>query len=208
MYHWLVGFYADRILPRVIDLGMRQAQLLPYRRRLIAMAHGRVLEVGLGSGPNLPFYAGTADVVGLEPSTRLLSMARRVRDAGGHDVELIEGSAESLPFDAASVDTVVTTWTLCSIRDVGAALREMRRVLKPSGQLLFVEHGRSPDEKVCRWQDRLTPVWKRLAGGCHLNRPITRLVESGGFAIERIETGYAQGPRVVTFMYEGVARPR
>ena len=126
----------------------------------------------------------------------------------GTHVELIEGSAESLPFDAASVDTVVTTWTLCSIRDVGAALREMRRVLKPSGQLLFVEHGRSPDEKVCRWQDRLTPVWKRLAGGCHLNRPITRLVESEGFAIERIETGYAQGPRLVTYMYEGVARPR
>jgi ubiquinone/menaquinone biosynthesis C-methylase UbiE len=203
-----VGFYADRILPRVIDLGMRQARLLPYRRRLIARAHGRVLEVGLGSGPNVPFYAGTAHVVGLEPSTRLLAMARQVRDTGGHRVEMIKGSAESLPFAAASVDTVVTSWTLCSIPDVGAALREMRRVLKPSGQLLFVEHGRSPDEGVRRWQDRLTPVWKRLAGGCHLNRPIPQLVEDAGFEIERMDTGYMDGPRPMTFMYEGVAGPR
>ncbi len=208
MYHRRVGFYDDRILPHVIDLGMRQARLLPYRRRLIGKVRGRVLEIGVGSGPNLPLYPATVHVLGLEPSTRLLSMARRVRDAGGHDVELIEGSAESLPFDAASVDTVVTTWTLCSIRDVGAALREMRRVLKPSGQLLFVEHGRSPDEKVRRWQDRLTPVWKRVAGGCHLNRPIPQFVEGAGFEIERMDTGYMDGPRPMTFMHEGVARPR
>lgn len=208
MYHRLVGFYDDRILPHVIAVGMRQVRFLPYRRRLIARARGRVLEIGVGSGPNLPLYARGVHVLGVEPSPRLLSMAREVQRAGGYPVELIEGSAEALPLDAGSVDTVVTTWTLCSIPDVGAALREMRRVVTSRGQLLFVEHGRSPDEKVRRWQDRLTPVWKRVAGGCHLNRPIARLVEDAGFGIEQLDTGYMEGPRPMTFMYEGTARPR
>src|SRR5688572_22125327 len=161
MYHRRVGFYDERILPHVIALAMRQARLLPYRRRLIDRARGRVLEIGVGSGPNLPLYPGTVHVLGVEPSPRLLSMARPARQAGAHSVDLIEGSAEALPLDAASIDTVVASWTLCSIPDVGAALREMRRVLKPSGRFLFVEHGRSPDDGVRRWQDRLTPVWTR-----------------------------------------------
>ena len=172
------------------------------------MARGRVLEIGVGSGPNLPLYQGSVHVLGVEPSPRLLSMARAARQTGGHSVDLIEGSAEALPLDDECIDTVVTTWTLCSIPDAATALREMRRVLKPAGQLLFVEHGRSPDEKVRRWQDRLTPVWKRVAGGCHLNRPIPQLVEDAGFVIERMETGYMDGPRPMTFMYEGVARPQ
>jgi ubiquinone/menaquinone biosynthesis C-methylase UbiE len=134
-------------------------------------------------------------------------MARQVHQSGAPSPELIEGSAEALPLEDQSIDTVVTTWTLCTIPDVHAALREMRRVLKPSGTLLFVEHGRSPDEKVRRWQDRLTPVWKRLGGGCHLNRPIRELLEDSGFRIERIETGYMKGPKPLTFMYEGKARP-
>jgi ubiquinone/menaquinone biosynthesis C-methylase UbiE len=208
MYHRRVGFYDDRILPHVIALGMGQARLLPYRRRVTAMAQGRVLEIGVGSGPNLRLYSGPVLVLGIDSSTRLLSMARGARPAGGCPVNLIEGSAEALPLEAGSIDTVVTTWTLCSIPDVGAALREARRALKPSGRLLFVEHGRSPDEKVRRWQDRLTPVWKRVAGGCHLNRPIAQLVEDAGFVVERLETGYMDGPRPMTFMYEGTARPR
>ena len=122
-------------------------------------------------------------------------------------IELIEGSAEALPLKDMSVDTVVTTWTLCTIPAARVALREMRRVLRPSGALLFVEHGRSQDESVRRWQDRLTPAWKRLAGGCHLNRPIQQLLEESGFGIERLETGYMRGPRPMTFMYEGTARP-
>lgn len=207
MYHRRVGFYADRILPRLIDMAMRQETLLPYRRRLVPMARGRVLEIGVGSGANLPLYAAGVHVVGLEPSPRLLSMARAAARNAGLSVDLIEGSAEALPLDERSIDTVVTTWTLCSIPDVGAALREVRRVLKPSGQWLFVEHGLSPDETVRRWQHWLTPLNRRIAGGCHLDRPIRTLIEDAGFGIEHLDQGYMKGPRPMTFLYEGVARP-
>ncbi len=121
--------------------------------------------------------------------------------------EFLDASAESIPLDDNSVDTVVTTWTLCSIPDVQQALAEMRRVLRPGGWLLFVEHGRSPDPAVVRWQNRINPLWKRIGGGCHLNRPIATLIDSSGFRIERLETGYARGPRTMTYMYEGGARP-
>lgn len=200
--------YNDRILPHLVQLAMRQEAFSSYRRRLIPSAQGRVLEIGVGSGLNLPLYtSAVTHVAGLDTSPRLLSMARRVHPGAAARTELIEGSAEALPVEDRSIDTVVSTWTLCSIPDVGAALHEVRRVLKPSGALLFVEHGRAPDARVRRWQDRLTPVWKRLAGGCHLNRPIRELVEDAGFRIERIETGYMQGPKPMTFMYEGSARP-
>jgi ubiquinone/menaquinone biosynthesis C-methylase UbiE len=189
---------------------MRQENLAAYRRRVVPLASGRVLEVGVGSGLNLPLYTHAAtEVIGLDPSARLLEMAResepRVR-AGSF--ELIEGSAESIPLEAASVDTVVTTWTLCSIPDVEVALREMRRVLRSSGQLLFVEHGAAPEPRVRRWQDRLTPLWKRMAGGCHLNRPVREMLERAGFRIDRVDAGYTKGPKPMTFISEGVARPR
>lgn len=205
-----MGFYGDRILPHLVHLSMRQDTFSAYRRRLVPTAQGRVLEIGVGSGLNLPLYTEAAlHVVGLDTSPRLLSMARRIQETAGPAVpiELIEGSAEALPMEDRSIDTVVTTWTLCTIPDVVGALREMRRVLEPSGELLFIEHGRSPDPKVRRWQDRLTPVWKRVSGGCHLNRPIRELLEDAGFRIERIDTGYMRGPKPMTFMYEGKARP-
>ncbi len=203
-----MGFYEDRILPHLVHLAMRRDTFSAYRRRLVPSARGRVLEIGIGSGLNLPLYTHAAThVIGLDRSPRLLSMARQVHPETGVPIELIEGSAESLPMEDESVDTVVTTWTLCTIPDVVAALGEMRRVLKPSGELLFVEHGRSPDARVRRWQDRLTPVWRRLGGGCHLNRPIRELLEGSGFRLERIETGYMKGPKPMAFMYEGCARP-
>lgn len=205
-----MGFYENRILPRLLDFAMRQKQLTAYRRRIVPEASGRVLEIGVGSGRNLPFYGSAAtEVIGLDTSARLLEMARAaLPDGKAPPIELIEASAESMPFDDRSFDTVVVTWTLCSIPDVESALREMRRVLSPSGRLLFVEHGRSPDRSVTRWQDRLTPTWKRLAGGCHLNRPIQALLEQSGFRVAQLATGYAQGPRPMTFMYEGIATPR
>ena len=135
-------------------------------------------------------------------------MARRVEGTGSRSVEFIEGSAEAIPLKDASVDTVVTTWTLCSIPNPSQALREMRRVLKPGGHLLFVEHGRAPDANVRWWQDRLTPAWKRVGGGCHLNRAIGSLIAGAGFQFGRFETGYMRGPKPMTFMYEGSARSR
>jgi ubiquinone/menaquinone biosynthesis C-methylase UbiE len=204
-----MGFYADRIVPVLIDLSMRNKRLQPYRRRVIGAAEGRVLEIGIGSGRNLPWYGANARrVIGLDPSARLLAKAKETADRMAAPVTLMEGSAEAIPLEAASVETVVTTWTLCSIPDAPQALAEMRRVLTPAGRLLFVEHGRSPDAHVRWWQDRLTPMWRRIGGGCRLNRAISALIEGAGFRMERLDTGYMKGPKPITFMYEGSARPR
>jgi ubiquinone/menaquinone biosynthesis C-methylase UbiE len=204
-----MGLYQDHVLPLLIHLSMRQQNLAAYRARVLSAAQGRVLEIGIGSGLNLPYYSTTVEqVIGLDPSPKLLAMAREAARRTSLPLELIENSAETIPLYNRSIDTVVSSWTMCSIPDVQRALGEMRRVLKPEGRLLFVEHGRSPDPGVRRWQDRLTPVWRRVGGGCHLNRPIGELIEAAGFRIERIETGYMRGPKPMTFMYEGSARPR
>lgn len=204
-----MGFYQDRILPHLINLAMRQKTLATYRERVVPAAEGRVLEIGVGSGLNLPFYSQNVKaVVGLDPSPKLLAMARRVEHRNLGKVEFMVGSAEEIPIESASVDTVVTTWTLCSIPEASRALREMRRVLKRGGQLLFVEHGRAPDPNVRWWQDELTPLWKRLGGGCHLNRAIGSLITGAGFKFDRFETGYMRGPKPLAFMYEGSARSR
>ena len=202
-----MSFYERAILPRLIHAGMRQARFQPYRHRLVSAADGRVLEIGFGSGLTVPMYSGPTLLIGLDPSARALSIARAAISHATYPVEILEGSAEAIPLDSHSVDTVVAAWTLCSIPDVARALQEVRRVLLPSGRFLFVEHGRSPDAKVAAWQQRLTPVWKRIAGGCHLDRAVGPLVEQAGFRIERMQTGYMPGPRPLTFMYEGCARP-
>lgn len=202
-----MGFYNDVILPRLCDLAMRNKDLRPYRERVIGAAEGRVMEIGIGSGRNLPFYRPPVkEVLALDPAPKLIAMARRAPHPD-LPVNFIEGSAEAIPLDDNSVDTVVTTWTLCSISQAAIALAEMRRVLRPSGKLLFAEHGRAPDKNVRRWQDWLTPAWKRIGGGCHLNRPIRTMIESAGFRIDRVETSYMPGPKPMTFMYEGSARP-
>jgi ubiquinone/menaquinone biosynthesis C-methylase UbiE len=203
-----VSLYQERILPYLVHLSMRQETFAVYRGRVVPAARGRVLEVGIGSGLNLSFYnEDTQQVIGLDPSATLLSMARKAADGRSGAVELVKGSAETIPLADESIDTVVTTWTLCSIPDVTRALAEMRRVLRPDGTFLFVEHGRSPDPSVQCWQDRLTPLWRRIGGGCHLNRPVRELIEQAGFRVERIDTGYMKGPKPMTFMYEGSARP-
>jgi ubiquinone/menaquinone biosynthesis C-methylase UbiE len=203
-----MGLYTDVVLPRLCDLAMRNKQLVPFRERVIGAAEGRVLEIGVGSGTNLPFYrAPVSELLALEPAPRLISMARRASDLRRMPVSFVEASAEAIPLEQQSVDTIVTTWTLCSIPQAAMALQEMRRVLRPGGKLLFVEHGRAADEAVRWWQDRLTPAWRYIAGGCHLNRPIRSLIEDAGFRIDRIQTGYIAGPKPMTFMYEGSARP-
>lgn len=204
-----MGFYQNRVLPTLTHFAMRRRDLVPYRRRVVSEAEGRVLEIGIGSGLNLPFYSANAkEIVGLDPSGKLLQMARRSPGHASAPIGLLEGSAETIPLESASFDTIVTTWTLCSIPDAPRALDEMLRVLRPSGRLLFVEHGRAPEERVRWWQDHLTPVWQRVSGGCHLNRPIGDLIESAGFRIDRIQMGYMHGSNPMAFMYEGSARPR
>jgi ubiquinone/menaquinone biosynthesis C-methylase UbiE len=204
----VMGFYRDQIVPFLTDLSMRNKHLAAYRDRVVPAATDRVLEIGIGSGVNLPRYSpNVQQVIGLDPSPRLLRMARDA-ERRNFPVDLIEGSAEEIPLENASIDTVVTTWTLCTIPDASRALHEMRRVLKPGGRLLFVEHGLAPDSNVVWWQDRLNPIWKGLGGGCNLNRAIGSLIEGAGFQFERLQTGYMRGPKPMTFMYEGSAHPR
>jgi ubiquinone/menaquinone biosynthesis C-methylase UbiE len=201
-----MGFYRRWIVPHLVNLAMRNTLLVPYRQRVLALASGRVLEVGVGSGMNLPLYRnGGIEVIGLDPQPKLLSMASGKETTV--PVQIIGGSAESIPLKDGSVDSVVSSWSLCTIPDVATCLREVHRVLKPNGQLLFVEHGLAPDDNVRRWQHRLTPTWRRLAGGCHLDRPIPVLIENAGFKIVHLDTGYMQGPKAMTFMYEGTASP-
>jgi ubiquinone/menaquinone biosynthesis C-methylase UbiE len=205
-----MGLYARYLLPRLTDLTMSRKLLLPYRQRVISGAAGRVLEIGIGSGLNLPLYGDAVEeVIGVDVSPGLLAIAERAAQRRGQRVRLLDGSAEHLPSNVAagSVDTVVVTWALCSIPDATAALVEAHRVLRPSGTLRFVEHGRSPDTSVARWQDRLTPLWRRCSGGCHLNRETDDLLRSAGFRLTHLATGYAPGPRPMTFMYEGEAEP-
>ncbi|RWA75417.1 MAG: class I SAM-dependent methyltransferase [Mesorhizobium sp.] len=204
-----MSFYQDHILPHLINLAMRKAELVPYRERTTSAAEGRVLEIGIGSGLNLPLYGPQVrEVLGLEPSPRLIDMARSAATSLRSPVTFIEGSAEAIPLDKGSIDTVVTTWTLCTIPHAIPALGEMRRVLKPGGQLLFVEHGLAPEESVRKWQNRLDPFWKPIAGGCHLNRPISSLIEQAGFVITALENSYApKTPRMMGYLYQGRATP-
>ena len=202
-----MGLYERRVLPRLIDLAMRHERLAALRARVVGEARGQVLEIGIGSGRNLPFYRRDVEgVLGIDPSPGLLAMAKPHTAWTHFPVRLRQADAEDLPLDDRSIDTVVMTWTLCSIADPARALAEVRRVLRPGGALLFVEHGRAPEAGVGRWQDRMTPLWRKVAGGCHLNRPIDRLIESAGLRLAELDTGYlVQGPRPLTFHYRGRA---
>jgi len=202
-----MSFYDRVVLPRLLDFAMRGKEASRYRARVVPAARGRVLEMGIGSGLNLRFYGGDVTaVVGVDPSPEMLRLARPKAAAAPFPVELVNRAGETLPFDDAGFDSVVTTWTLCTIGEPLRALVEMRRVLKPDGELLFVEHGRSPDRGVEAWQDRLNPLWRRIGGGCNLNRRIDELVRAAGFRVARLETGYAKGPRPMAYIYEGRAR--
>jgi SAM-dependent methyltransferase len=208
VYSSPMGLYARLLLPRLIDLAMRSREVSSQRERLIPRASGLVLEVGAGSGLNLPYYpTGVTRVVALDPSLPLWRLASGRVSRARIPVQFVVGSGERIPVRDAAVDTAVLAWTLCSIPDPAAALTELHRILKPAGQLLFVEHGQAPDASVRRWQERLTPLWGRVAGGCHLDRPIDRLIREAGFSVDELEARYVGRPRMGTYFYRGIARP-
>lgn len=205
-----MGIYQRLILPRLTQLVCGMEPMMRQREKVVPRARGRVLEVGLGTGLNLRYYdpATVTAVVGLEPSTDMAALAEQEAASVAFPVEIMLAPAEDIPFEDAAFDTIVMTYTLCSIPDPLAALRQMARVLKPGGRLLFCEHGAAPDAAVRRWQQRLTPLWQRFAGGCRLDRDTPALLAGGGFRIESLETMYLPGWRPATFNYWGSAAPK
>lgn len=203
------SWYDRHILPHALDIACGLPMIGRQRALVVPLAQGRVLEVGIGTGLNMRHYdkARVSQIVGLDPGLELQPLARERIAQAGLDVELVGLSAETIPLPDASFDTVLITYTLCTIPDALAALKEMRRVLKPTGRLLYCEHGRAPEASVRRWQDRLQPLWGKVAGGCHLGRDIPALLLAAGFRLPQPHTGYLPGPRPFTFHYWGEALP-
>lgn len=202
-----MGLYARHVLPRLIDLTCGLKPAMRQRAKLVPQAHGRVLEMGVGSGLNLPYYdaARVTQLHALDPSPELWRLAADRVAGTGIAVEYLEAGAEAVPLANRSVDTVVITYTLCTLPDVAGALAEARRVLRPGGRLLFCEHGVAPDHGVRRWQNRLNPAWRRLAGGCHLNRDAPALIAQAGFRITALDSMYLPGWRPASFNVWGSA---
>jgi ubiquinone/menaquinone biosynthesis C-methylase UbiE len=202
-----MAFWNDTVLPRLIDRGMRNDFMAQHRSRAAPFATGRVLEIGSGSGLNFPEYSDQVEhLFGLEPSSVLCEKAAEMAEDAPFPVEFLQTGAEAIPLETAEIDTVVSSWTLCSIADIEPALQEIRRVLKPGGRFIFIEHGRSPEAGIIRWQDRLEPLTAPLLG-CRLNRPMDELVEAAGFQLESMEKGYMDGPKLISYHYIGQAFP-
>ena len=200
------SWYERTVLPYLLDLACGIGPIQRQREKVVPLASGRVLEIGMGTGLNLPFYdrGRVKSIVGVDPALQMHKLALKRSLAAGIAVELVGVSAERLPVADASFETVVSTYTLCSIPDPLAALRELRRALVPGGKLLFCEHGRAPDEGVLRWQTRLQPYWMKIAGGCHLNRDIPALLEEAGFK-PQVQSRYIPGPRIFSYHFWGEA---
>ena len=203
------NWYDRHILPHLLDIACGIKPMRRQREKVVPLAEGRVLEVGIGTGLNMPYYdqSKVAKIIGLDPALQMPRLALKRIARAGLDVELVGFSAEKIPFDDASFNSVLVTYTLCTIPDPIVALKEMRRVLMPGGRLIFSEHGRAPDEKVGRWQDRLTPHWKKITGGCHLNRDVPALLIEAGFECKDMQAMYLPGPRTLMYNYWGEAFP-
>jgi len=201
------NWYERHILPWLVDIACSVRPVRRQRQKVVPLAQGRVLEIGIGTGLNLEHYdkARIEKIVGLDPGLEMHPQARRRSRESGLKVELVGLSAERIPYEDRSFDTVLVTYALCTIADPSAALKEMRRVLRPGGTLIFCEHGLAPDASVRRWQARLTPLWAKLAGGCHLDRDIPALLKEAGFQSADIEQMYLPGPRPLTYNYWGTA---
>ncbi|WP_372982214.1 class I SAM-dependent methyltransferase [Marinobacter sediminum] len=203
-----MSFYEERILPHLIDRACSVGQVMKLRQQVVPRARGVVLEVGMGSGINLQFYKpDLVDLVyGLEPSEGMRRKASANLERSAVKVEWLDLPGEKIPLADESVDTVLLTFTLCTIPDWSAALQQMKRVLKPGGILLFLEHGESPDASTQKWQHRITPGWRKISGGCHLNRHIADLIRSAGFEITELENLYVpKTPKIAGYIYKGLA---
>jgi len=202
-----MGIYENYCLPHLLNLICGLEVIQEQRKKIVPLAEGKVLEIGMGSGLNIPFYNtnNIEFVWGLEPSKGMRNKAQSAIENAPFDIRWLELPSEEIPLDDNSVDTVVLTYTLCTISDWIKALQQMRRVLKPNGKLIFCEHGQAPDTRVQKWQNRINPLWGKLAGGCHLNRPIPRYLQEGGFNIKEIDMKYLPGPKFAGFTYWGIA---
>ncbi len=202
-----IGFYEARILPYLVDVVLSGREFARLRARVTADLEGEVLEVGFGSGRNVPHYPrAVTRVRAVDPAIVGRKLAAKRVAASPIPVEYVGLDGQTLPVESESIDHVLTTWTLCTIPDVRRALLEIRRVLRPGGALHFLEHGRSPDPRVSRWQDRITPINRRVAGGCHPNRPIDSLVADADLEVTRLDNYSVRGPKALGYMYEGAAR--
>jgi ubiquinone/menaquinone biosynthesis C-methylase UbiE len=201
------NWYERHVLPYLLDFACGIRPVWRQRHKVVPLAEGRVLEIGIGTGLNLEHYdkARIEKIVGLDPGLEMHRLAQKRAMRAALAVELVGLSAERIPYQDGSFDTVLVTYSLCTIPDPGAALKQMRRVLKPRGRLIFCEHGLAPDASVRRWQDRLTPLWSKLAGGCHLNRDIPGLLEEARFQSADMQSMYLPGPRPLTYNYWGTA---
>ncbi len=202
-----MGIYDKYLLPKLVHLTCGQVPTMRQREKVVPLAVGRVLEIGIGSGLNIPFYDArrVEHLWGLDPSPEMWSIAKKNAAEHHLDAEFIQSGAESIPLENNSADTILMTFTMCTIPDIHMALDEVKRVLKPSGKLIFCEHGTAPDENIRRWQNRLNPVWKKLAGGCNLNRSIPVILEQAGFKSADMQTMYLPGWKPATFNYWGTA---
>lgn len=202
-----MSIYDKYVLPRLVHLTCSQNPTMRQRKKVVPLATGRVLEIGIGSGLNIPFYDAkkVEHLWGLDPSAEMWAIAQKTAEKHHLDAEFIQSSAESIPLENNSADTVLMTFTMCTIPDVHQALDEVKRVLKPNGRLIFCEHGKAPDKSVERWQNRINPIWRALAGGCNLNRPIDTLLEQSGFTLTDIQTMYLPGWKPGSFNYWGTA---
>ncbi len=202
-----MGLYKKYILPGLTHWVCSQSNISGLRRMVVPQAKGRVLEVGIGSGLNLPFYdpAKVKQVWGVDPSYELRAVAEKKAADLAFDLEFIGLSGEDIPLEKNAADTVLVTYTLCSIPDVLKALKEMNRVLKPGGELIFCEHGNALDDHIRRWQKRINPIWTKISGGCNLNRPIPDLIKESGFKIRHMDTGYSSSFKIASFIYRGMA---
>jgi len=199
-------WYDKHLLPRLLDLACSLGPVARQRQKIVPQAAGRVLEVGIGTGLNFAFYERVRlhSLVGVDPAGQMHALARRRSRRAGIPVELLQISAEALPIESASIDCVVCTYTLCSIPDPLAALREIRRVLRPGGRFLFAEHGLAPDAVVAKWQSRIEPYWANIAGGCHLTRDVPALLREAGFSVKS-EAAYIAWPKALAYNFWGEA---